>query len=139
MKRAYFIMTLVVWCILVPSVYADFQKSVNDVVAQMTRELGLTDEQAAALKPIIKESLAKRQAFLEQEGNLFSNKKRIKAAMLKFREEEDRELSKVLSEEQMDKLIQKRNLRQSLNKDEVDFSDSLGSNGVGLEGATMAF
>lgn len=140
MKYRYFAVSLAAFWILAGAVQADdLQNSVKEAVARMKQELNLTDEQAAAIKPIIKASAQQRQAFLEGEGNMFANKKMVKAMMLKFREEEDQQLSKVLSGEQMAKMLEKRRLRQGLNKDQVDFSDALGANSVNMDGATMAF
>ena len=120
---------LVTFFVLAASAYAqERQLSVNDVAVRMQKEVNLTDEQADAVKPIIKESMLKRRVFFDSmEGQASFNQANVRIAMRKFKEQENQQLSKVLSEEQMKKLIAKQNLMESLNKDQIDYSETLGT------------
>jgi hypothetical protein len=44
----------------------DLQSTVDNKVSKMQKELNLTDSQAEAVKPIIKDYLAKRSALLDE-------------------------------------------------------------------------
>lgn len=116
-------------------------QSLSDVLNKMKKELQLTDEQVEAIKPIIKENLAKRQKLFDSiSGDPVINKSQFKIEMMKLKEEENEKLSKVLSKEQMKKLIDRQHIKESLNKDQIDFSEGL-SSGVSLspEGGSLQF
>ncbi len=132
---------LVVLLILSFHVYADTSASnVHGVVTKMTKDLKLDDAQIIAVGPIVQKSIVKRKAYLDSNSDaMFSNKKEIKAAMLKFRDEEEAELSKVLTPAQMSKLIAKRQLRDTMNKDNVDFSEGLDGGTMTMQGPKMQF
>lgn len=116
------------------------QAGVNDVVSKMQKEFNLTDQQAEAIKPIIQENIAKCQAYLQSiEGESVVNKTNIKMIMKKFRQEENDKLSKVLSEDQMKKLIGKQNLKDALNRDQINFAESLGQGVISTQGAALQF
>jgi hypothetical protein len=120
---------------------AEREISIHDVLKKMKNELQLSSEQETLIKPILKESLSYRQEIYEKySSDAIFNKKAFKTEMLKFKEDENRRLSKVLTPEQMKKLLQKQRLKESLNKDQIDFSDGITS-GVGLsaQGGSMAF
>ena len=126
--------------VLTASAYAKEGYSVNDVAAKMQRELHLTDPQVEAVKPIIKADLAKRQAFFESlEAEAVVNKSSVRTTLLKFKEEENQQLSQVLTKEQMKQLIEKQHLRESLNKDQVDFSEGLNGPSLTPQGGSMQF
>lgn len=112
----------------------------EDIVAKMTTELNLTQEQAKDVTPIVAETMRKRRAFLETvEGEFTTDKEMIKFKMRKFQKEENEKLSEILSEEQMQKLREKQRLRNSLNKDEIDYSEGVGSAGFNPSGASVQF
>jgi len=113
----------------------------DDVITKMKIELNLTDEQALLIKPIIEESILKRQKFMHStEAEPITNKALVKSTLLKFRKEENQELSKVLTQQQMDKRIEKQNLRDSLNRDQI-FTTENQDEGVVMtpQGGSMQF
>jgi hypothetical protein len=121
--------------------FAKEGSSLFDIIKKMRIELQLTNEQVESIKPILKEGFEKRQDYLSGiSGEAVVNKKNLRAAMLKLREEENEQLSKFLSKEQMKKLIDKEHLRDSLNKDQIDFSEGLSSGpSIAGEGASLQF
>ena len=133
---------LIAFLILARTAFAvENTTSLNDVMAQMTKFLNLTEEQVIAVRPIVKTSMLKRQRFINSmEADAIPDKKMFRSIMLKQRDEEDLELSKVLTEEQMNKMKQRRRTRESLNKDQIDFSEGIASTAsLGLQGANMQF
>src|SRR5690242_9961453 len=100
---------LVVFFIGVASVDAkEGHISLNDIINKMKKELNLTDEQVDAIKPIVKESVQKREALWnDSESQAVFNKSNFRTEMNKLKEEENKKLSKILSEDQMKKLIEK--------------------------------
>ena len=116
------------------------QLSLNQVLNQMKRDLKLSDEQVEGIRPIIQLSMNNRQAFFHSMGDdVIVDKKAFRVQMLKLRNEENQQLSKVLSQDQMNKLIEKQHMRDSLNKDQIDFSEGHNSGALNLDGATMSF
>jgi hypothetical protein len=99
-------------------VYAqDSQSMVNDRIAKMTRELNLTDAQAMAIKPVIKEYIAQRDAVLQEtQGQVIIDRAALKNTMRTLKEFESQSLRKILSEDQMKRWTQKENLRAAFNK-----------------------
>ena len=91
---------LVVLFFLAGSVYAQEQKSADEIVQKMTTDLSLTPEQATAIKPIIEDNMAKRQALLS--GT--TDRSAVKGQMDQLRQDEDQKLSQVLNQDQMTKL-----------------------------------
>ncbi len=124
---------LIILFISTASIYAQEPRvSLNEIVAKMKTDLNLTDDQVEAVKPIVKESLIKRQAFLQSlEGQTIINKIMVKATLHKLRKEENEELSKVLTKEQMQKRIEKQNVKDSLNQDQT-FTDRDQEEGITL-------
>ena len=87
--------------------------TIDDMIQKMTTDLKLTQEQAVALKPIIEQTMAKRKelmATLKQQG---ADKDTIRTQMEQLNQERDQQLSKILSQDQMDKLTAMRAERQS--------------------------
>jgi len=82
---------------LAAPVYAQEQRSADDIVQKMTTELNLTPEQASAIKPIIEDNMAKRQALM----NSSTDKSAIKDQMTQLKQDENQKLSQVLSADQM--------------------------------------
>ncbi|GEM_PF-3155987 len=142
MKNKIIALLLVSFFVLAGTAYAKEQQplTAEDVVAKMTTELNLTDEQVKAVAPIVRESILKRRAFLESvEGEFVTDKENIKLKMAKFQREENQKLSEILSEEQMQKLKEKQRLRRSLNKDDIDYAEGVGGTGFSTAGASMQF
>ncbi|MBF0503552.1 MAG: hypothetical protein HQL14_00475 [Candidatus Omnitrophica bacterium] len=107
-----------VFLVLGVSVYAqDMTLNAEDSVRRMTTELNMTDAQADAVRPIIKEYMSKRDAILqEMQGDLIVNHAVLKSTLEALRRDEYLKLSKTLSEDQMKRWVRKENLRASLNK-----------------------
>ena len=117
----------------------DFRSNVDYKVSKMTKELTLTESQASSIRPIIKEYLAKREEVLEATvGQGIIDHVSVKSALKAIREKEYQELSKVLNEDQMKKLINKENLMAALNP---DGAESTVEDDVGLtpSGANFKF
>jgi len=111
------------------------------LVNQMKQELGLSDEQVKQVLPIMKENILKRQEYIESlSGEPIRSDEQFKKFSRKLRRETNEQLKGVLTPEQMQKLKQKQNIRESLNKDVVDFSEGLDS-GVSLnpQGGSFQF
>ncbi len=127
MMRKFLISGGILFLMMITSVFAKgASTTIDDIISKMKIELNLTDNQVIAIKPIVKKSVLKRQELLASlEGESIVNKKSVKIAMRKIRDEENQQLSQILNQEQMDKRIQKQHVRESLNKDQIDFSETL--------------
>ena len=87
-------------------------------VNKMKTELNLTDSQADAIRPIIKDYLTKREEVLEEvAGGGIVDHVAVKSTLKALKENEYQKLSKILSEDQMKKWINKENLMAALNPD----------------------
>ena len=110
--------------LLSTSVFAqndDVQSAVDYKVNKMKIGLKLTDSQALAIKPIIKDYLTKREALLQEvAGQGIVDHVAVKGTLKGLKEDEYQKLSRILSEDQMKKWINKENLRASLNPDSVE-------------------
>jgi len=105
----------------------------------MQKVLNLTDTQADAIRPIVKDYLLKRGALLEEiAGQGIVDHTSVKSTLKALKELEYQKLSKVLSEDQMKKWVDKENLMATLNPDSVESSVD---DGVGLtaNGANFKF
>jgi predicted protein tyrosine phosphatase len=118
-----------------------FAKDNSDaVVLRMKKDLSLSDEQVEHVTLIIKSNMIKRQKLLESyEGNFIASKKSIKLALAQIRQEENNELGQVLTKEQMKKLLTKQRVRDSLNKDQIDFGDGYGDVVLNPQGGSLKF
>jgi len=76
-------------------------KSTADVVAKLKTQLNLTDEQVTAISPIIEKYSSKRKELYKsvQAGTL--DKGGMHAQIEQLREDENQELSQILSQDQM--------------------------------------
>ncbi len=113
----------------------DLQSTVDYKVNKMKRELNLTESQADAIRPVIKDYMIKRQAILERSaGQGIVDHVAVKSTLKALKEDEYRKLGKILSEDQMKKWINKENLMASLNPDStestVDDGTALTANGA---------
>lgn len=114
------------------------QSTVDYKVNKMKKELKLTDSQADAIDPIVKEYMSKRQAFIDEvAGQGVVDHVAIKSTFRALKENEYQKLGKVLSKDQMQGWIEKENLMASLNPDgmesTVEDGPSLNGNGVDLK------
>jgi len=117
----------------------DVQSAVDYKVNKMQKVLNLTDTQADAIRPIVKDYLLKRGALLEEiAGQGIVDHTSVKSTLKALKELEYQKLSKVLSEDQMKKWVDKENLMATLNPDSVESSVD---DGVGLtaNGANFKF
>lgn len=71
--------------------------SADTIVSKMQTKLNLTPEQATAVKPIVEETMAKRQEIRGAGGD----KREMFKQMKQLKEEEEKKLSGVLTPEQM--------------------------------------
>jgi len=114
------------------------QSTVDYKVNKMKRELKLTDSQANAIDPIIKDYMVKRQAFIDQvAGQGVVDHVAVRGTLKELKETEYQKLGKILSKDQMKDWVNKENLMASLNPDGVDSTvdegPSLNGNGVDLK------
>lgn len=82
--------------------------TVDDVVKNMTTNLNLTQEQAAAIRPIIEQTRAKQKALRETLTQQGANRDTIRSQMKQLRAELDQQLSQILTQDQVDKMMARR-------------------------------
>jgi len=129
---------LAVFLALSASVHAQGQPGVNDRVQKMMKELNLTQTQADDIKPIIAEYVTKCQKVTEEaQGEALIDHSALKSALMALKDEENKKLAKILTEDQMSRLINKENLRAALNKGGGDFETgddvTVSADGMGLK------
>jgi len=118
----------------------DLQSATDSKVDKMKKELKLTEAQADAVEPIIKDYLVKRNAFLEEiNGQGIVDHVSVKSTLSKLRDIEDKKLAKILNPDQMEKWTNKENLMASLNPDSMGSSWDDDSTGITPEGANFKF
>ena len=113
----------------------DLQATVDYKVKRMKAELKLTDSQADAVGPIIREYLDRRGTVLQEtEGQGIIDHVAVKGGLKALKEDEYQKLGKILTEEQLKKWINKENLMAAINPDGaqsvVDGGTSLNANGA---------
>ena len=116
----------------------DIQSNVDYKVNKMKTVLNLTDSQVAAIRPIIKEYLTKHKVTLEEiEGQGIVDHVAEKSTLKELKEIEYQKFSKILTEDQMKKWINKENLMAALNPDgggsSVDDGMTLTDNGANFK------
>jgi hypothetical protein len=116
----------------------DEESTVDSKVNKMKTVLNLTESQAYAIRPIIKDYLIKRKAVLQEvAGQGIVDHVAVKGTLKGLKEGEYQKLSKVLSEDQMKKWINKENLLAALNPDSeesaVDSDTSLTATGANFK------
>ena len=116
----------------------DLQSAADYKVNKMKKALNLTEAQAAAIKPIVKDYLIRREAFLQDTaGQGIVDHVSIKGTLKGLRKDEYQKLGKILSEDQMKKWIDKENLMAALNPDSmestVDEGPSLTASGANFK------
>ena len=109
----------------------DLRSTVIYKVNKMKNELKLTDSQADAIRPVIKDYLIKRAAILQEvTGQGIVDHVSVKETLKALKQSEYQRLSKIISEDQMKKWINKENLMATLNPD--------GAESAVDEGATLS-
>jgi len=117
----------------------DLQSSVDYKVNKMKKVLNLTDGQAYAIGPIIKDYLIKRVAVLQEAaGQGIVDHVAVKNILNGLKESEYQKLSKILNEDQLKKWINKENLMATLNPDNAESADDDGPT-LGADGANFKF
>jgi hypothetical protein len=116
----------------------DEQSAVDYKVHKMKTELKLTDGQAQAIRPIVKDYLIKRKAVLEGiAGQGIIDHVAVKGTLKGLKENEYQKLGKILNEDQMKKWVNKENLMATLNPDNgestVDDGTSLTASGANFK------
>jgi len=114
------------------------QSAVNYKVHKMQTELSLTQAQADAVGPIIKDYMIRREAVLQEAaGQGIVDHVAVKGTLKGLKENEYQKLSKILSEDQMKKWINKENVMAALNPDSaestVDEGPSLTASGANFK------
>jgi hypothetical protein len=116
----------------------DFQSAVDYKVDKMKRELRLTDTQAEAIRPVIKDYWTKKEALLQDvAGQGIVDHVSVKNSLKALRDDEHQKLSKILTADQMKQWIDKENLMATLNPDggenAVDDDVSMTANGANFK------
>jgi hypothetical protein len=82
-----------------------YNMTTEQVIERMTARFNLTGEQAAAIEPIIKESVEKKRAIFDKYGeNRFEVRQAMRDEMQTVGDETETELSGILTDEQMEDL-----------------------------------
>ena len=130
--------TLFLFLFLSCAVFAqneDLQSTVDYKVSKMKIELNLSDSQASAIKPILKDYILKHSAILQEvAGQGIVDHVAVKSTLKGLKIDEYQKLSKILNEDQMKKWVNKENLMAALNPDgmesSVDDGPTLTANGA---------
>lgn len=114
------------------------ESGIDYKVNKMQKVLKLTDSQAYAIRPIVKDYLTKRIAILQEvAGEGVVDHAAVDSTLKALKENEYQRLSKVLTEDQMKKWIDKENLMAALNPDgqesTLDDEPTLGANGANFK------
>lgn len=94
---------------------------VDDAVAKMTKVLNLTAQQIDAVKPIIRGYMSARKQLIQsfrQQG--LTDKDALKSQIDQLKNVERQKLGQVLTQDQIDKWLEKENFNAMLNPDEMD-------------------
>ena len=101
----------------------DLDSVVDYKVNKMQRYLKLTDTQATAIRPIIKDYFSKRSALLQEvAGEGIIDHVAVKSSLKSLKDNEYQQLSKIISDEQLKKWINKEILMATLNPDNPETS-----------------
>ena len=108
--------------LLAGSVYAQESTSVSDIVAKIQKELNLTQQQIDAVKPIIRENIAKREELRQsvEDQTMIIDRDIIQSKIEQLDQDEDQKLSQILTRDQMNKWVQKQKLRNAFNRDQMN-------------------
>ncbi len=77
---------------------SNMNTSPDEIVFRLKTRLNLTEDQETKLRPIIEESIRKRQKIMEDSSN---NKKAIRSQLQELRWSTDMQIGKILTDEQM--------------------------------------
>ena len=118
-------------CILMGLIFSNIlalareeDKNADKILTSMKIQLNLTSAQVIAVKPIISEYAYRRQDIMQSpETVLTPNKRRVHSQMTRLKEEEYKELSQVLTPDQMKRWDQSENVKDFLNQDETGNTD----------------
>jgi septal ring factor EnvC (AmiA/AmiB activator) len=100
MKTIYALM-IGLFFITVPVFAQEQPPSTADIVAKMQSKLNLTQDQVAAVTPIIDKYSSKREELRQSMKDGSADKDSIRSQMKQLKEDENQELSQVLSSDQM--------------------------------------
>lgn len=142
MIRILWVLVLCIGLVLKTCVYAqneDIQSAVDYKINKMKVELNLTESQAMAIRPIIKDYLIKHESILQDTaGQGIVDHVAVKGTLKGLKQDEYQQLSKILNEDQMKKLINKENIMASLNPDSIESAVDDGAS-ITPEGANFKF
>jgi uncharacterized protein (DUF2252 family) len=118
----------------------DVRSAVDYKVNKMQKVLNLTDSQADAIKPVIKEYLTKRQTVLDATVDQgIVDHVAVKSTLKGLKEIEYQKLSRILSADQLKKWIEKENLMAALNPDGVESAVDDGGASMTATGVDFKF
>ena len=119
-KTIWYVSTILFF--LTGSVYAQDPISVSDIIAKMGKELNLTQQQVDAVKPIIREDIAKREELRQsiQDQTMIADRDIIRGKIEQLDKDVNQKLSQILTHDQMNKWVQKQKLRNAFNRDQMD-------------------
>jgi len=103
------------------------QPSADDIIAKMKEEVNLTKQQADAIKPIIENSIIKRQQLIQDlKKERVTDKDIIQNTMEQFEKIENQKLSQVLTKDQIDKWNSYQNFHKMFNQQADDTQGQMG-------------
>jgi uncharacterized protein YbcC (UPF0753/DUF2309 family) len=129
--------------VLAISVFAgedDLRVTLDYKISKLKTEYNLTENQAVAIRPVIKDYMVAREAILRDAANQgIVDKTDVKSTLKQLKEEEHSKLSRILTEDQMKKWIDKEHLMASLNPDNAESVDDTAGGGMSEAGASINF
>lgn len=131
LNRRIWDLCLVMFFVISFSVFAQADpSSVDDIVAKMTTELNLTQQQIDSVKPIIQQyKTARKQLIQSFRQQLLTDKDALKSQIDQLKTVERQKLGQILTQDQMNKWLEKENFNAMLNPDSVDDSGNSSSSG----------
>ena len=91
---------------ILPVFAQDQPPSADDIVSKMQSKLNLTQDQVAAITPIIEKYSSKREELRQSMEDGTADRDSMRSQMKQLKTDEDQELSQVLSSDQMSQFEQ---------------------------------
>ncbi|MBF0511264.1 MAG: hypothetical protein HQL13_02945 [Candidatus Omnitrophica bacterium] len=118
----------------------DLKSALDYKVQKMQKELQLTDSQVTAIRPVVQDYLMQHDALMrDTAGQGIVDHVSVKSALKALREKEYQGLGKILSPEQLKKLINKDRLAAIMNPDNPESFIDDGGPGITAGGASLKF
>ena len=129
--KAVYACLMVLFFATMPAIAQDGPPSTSDIVAHMQSKLNLTQDQVAAVTPIIEKYSSKRQDLHQSMEDGTADPDSMRTQMKQLKDQEAQELSQVLSAQQMSQW----NSMQPHGRHKYNGNSSSDSNGEGSDHA----